>query len=233
MTRHWYLIDDDGCRRIDVSENRWDFWSDFRESGDQNDPWPAFTQLAVRADLDELAEALRVVAEEYGAEAVDLTSTPEHWHESICLARWEALSLATEPARELDDRFIGAEAAERLLAELGATGVYFGFDPSAGTLHVARYDEGTPDFTWADSLQPGPSYAITFHEDGTATQEDPRAYALRALDQPESSPFLDRYDFVEKVLASVGLSEVHPNFEELPIEAAFEMRVERGAGTAG
>ncbi len=231
MTRHWYLIDDDGCRRIDVSENRWDFWSDFRDSGDRSDPWPAFTQMAVRADLDELVGALRAVAEEYGAEAVDLTGTPEQWDRGICLARWEALSLATEPARDPDDRFIGAEAAERIIEHLEATGVYFGFDAGASTLHVARYEDGQPDFAWADSLEPGPSYAITFHDDGSATQEDPRAFALRALDQPESSPFLDRYDFVEHVLASVGLREVHPNFEELPIEAAIELRMTRDAGT--
>jgi hypothetical protein len=233
MTRHWYLIDDDGCRRIDVTEKRWDFWSDFRESGELDHPWPAFTQLAVRVDLEQLIDALQVVADEYGAEPIDLSSNPEQWDESVCLARWEALSLATEPARDLDERFIGAEVAERIAAELDATGVYFGFDPSAGTLHIARYENGEPDFSWADSLEPGPSYAITFNEDGSATQEDPRTFALRELDQPENSPFLDRYDFVEHVLASVGLREVHPNFEELPIEAAYDFRMTPEAGTGG
>lgn len=225
MTRHWYLIENDSRRRIDVSEDRWDFWSEFHRNGGHHAPWPGFSQIAVNATIDALSGALLRFARDIGARSVDLSEAPERWDQGICLARHDGLSLASEPGRSLDERLLGSSAAEQIFRILQTDGVYFGYKPPAGTLHLARYQRGELRFSWADSLEPGPSYALTLHPDGKATHEDPRTFALRALGQPDTSPFLDRYDFFESTLASAGLSAVHPDLEGLPIEAAIEVLI--------
>jgi hypothetical protein len=226
MTRHWYLIDDDGCRRIDVSEKSWDFWSDFRSSDAQGAAWPAFTQAVVCAEIDDVVAAIQALAGELEFDCRDVTDTPEQWDGGLCLASGDDLTLMTEPSVDFDERFLGPDAVEQILAELEVDGAFFGHDPTAGTLTLTVFSHGDPQFTWSDSLDPGPSHAVTFHEDGTATSEDPRKFALRRLGQPETSPFLDRYAFVEHELAKLGLGEVQPDLADRPIVAVLRVGVE-------
>lgn len=206
-----------------MSEKSWDFWSDFRSGGDANEAWPAFTQAAVCAELGKAVATIREISGELDYDYEDVTMTPEMWDGGLCLATDDELTLMTEPSVELDERFVNAESAEMLLERLEVDGAFFGYDPAAGTLMLSVFSNGTPDFLWADSLQPGPSHAITFHDDGTATQEDPRKFALRRLGQPETSPFLDRYAFVENELAKLGLQDVQPELERRPIVAVLNL----------
>ncbi len=229
MERTWFLIDDDGCRRIDVSEKKWDFWSEFR-AGDADDAWPAFTQAAVRTDLARAQQAIHQLAAEFGLSCRDVTHLPEQWDEALCLADGEALTLMAEPQVDFDDRFMAPDTAEQLLANLESDGAFFGYDPSAGTLMLTIFEGGRPRFSWCDSLEPGPSHAVTFHDDGTATEEDPRRFALRRMGQPETSPFLDRYAFVEHELARLGLVDVAPNLGDRPIVAALQLEAEPNVG---
>jgi hypothetical protein len=226
MTRQWYLIDDDGCRRIDVSEKSWDFWSNFRADDTPGVSWPAFTQAAVCAEIDTAVAALKRLAGEQNFDCRDVTDTPEIWDGGLCLAADNDLTVITEPSVDFDDRFLGPGAVEQLLEELEVDGAFFGHDPTAGTLTLTVFCDGAPTFTWSDSIEPGPSHAVTFHDDGTATSEDPRKFALRRLGQPETSPFLDRYAFIEHELAKLGLVDVQPDLADRPIVAVLHVGVE-------
>jgi hypothetical protein len=226
MTRHWYLIDNDGCRRIDVSEKSWDFWSDFRAGDAQGAAWPAFTQAAVCAELGKTVTSIERLAGEHELDCRDVTDAPELWDGGLCLASDDDLTLMTEPSVDFDERFLGPDAVEQILEHLAVDGAFFGHDPTTGTLTLTIFSNGTPDFTWSDSIEPGPSHAVTFHDDGTATSEDPRKFALRRLGQPESSPFLDRYAFIEHELAKLGLVDVQPDLANRPIVAVLHLGAE-------
>lgn len=206
-----------------MSEKSWDFWSDFRSGGDANEAWPAFTQAAVCTELGRAIATIQEISGELDFDFHDVTDAPELWDDNVCLATDNDLTLMAEPSVDLDERFVNAESAEMLLERLQVDGAFFGYDPAAGTLMLSVFSQGTPDFLWSDSLEPGPSYAITFHDDGTATQEDPRKFALRRLGQPETSPFLDRYAFVENELAKLGLNDVQPELERRPIVAVLNL----------
>ena len=209
-----------------MSNKSWDFWSDFRSGDGENEGWPAFTQAAVCAQLGKALSAAHEIAGEYDLDCTDVTESPEMWDGGVCFATADQLTLMTEPSVDLEERFVNAESAELLLERLEVSGAFFGYDPAAGTLMLSVFSNGNPVFLWSDSLQPGPSFAITFHDDGTATQEDPRKFALRRLGQPETSPFLDRYAFVEHELAKLGLSDVQPDLEQRPIIAVLQMERE-------
>lgn len=227
MRRHWYLIDDDGWHRINVSEDSWDFWSDFRSDDDDDVAWPAFTQAAVRAEIDEVRQALVQVAEEFDLDCADVTHLPAKWDGGLCLASLEELTLLSEPHVDLDERFVSPVTTERLVEVLETDGAFYGYDPAAGTLTLTTYSAGSPNFVWYDSLTPGPSQALTFHDDGTATDEDPRRFALHRLGQPATSPFLDRYAFVENELAKLGIAEVDPEMGDLAIKAVLRLAAEQ------
>jgi hypothetical protein len=115
------------------------------------------------------------------------------------------------------------ESANAIAGLLAEDGAFFGFDPAAGTIHVTRYETGVPTLEWFDSVEPGPSYARTFLTNGRATDEDPRTFALRFLDLPESSPLLDRLEFVEQVLADFELEVIDPELENLPVESVLRL----------
>ena len=224
MTRHWYLIDDDGCHRIDVSDDSWDFWSGFRSGAeDEDDQWPAFTQAAVRAQVGDIVEAVHRVAVEFDFECRDVTHLPEMWDGALCFATADGLTLFTEPTADFDERFVTPETAEQIVEELGADGAFFGHDPAAGTLTLTTFEAGAPTLAWSDSLSPGPSHAVTFDTEGKATEEDPRRFALRRLGQPETSPFLDRYAFIEHELAKLGINAVQPDLDDSPIVAVLRL----------
>lgn len=208
-----------------MSEKSWDFWSDFRSDDDQGDAWPAFTQAAVCSELDEAISAIHKLADTLELGCRDVTDTPEIWDGGLCLAAEENLTLMTEPTVDFDERFLGPDTTEDLLELLKVDGAFFGHDPAAGTLTLTVFSNGTPDFTWSDSIEPGPSHAVTFHDDGTATQEDPRKFALRRLGQPETSPFLDRYAFIEHELAKLGLVDVQPELANRPIVTVLRLEL--------
>jgi hypothetical protein len=223
MLRHWYLIDGDGRHRIDVSEDSWDFWSGFREGDEDDAPWPAFTQMIVCTELEPAVDALLEAAEHHDYHCRELTDHPEQWDESVCICADRDLTLMGEPSVDFADRLVTPEFAEHIIAHLEVDAAFFGYDPSAGTLTLTVFSQGEPGFSWSDSLEPGPSHAVTFHDDGTATDEDPRRFALERMDQPPTSPFLDRYAFVEHELRKLGIDEVDPDLSEHPIVAVFRL----------
>lgn len=227
MKREWYLIDDDGIHPLDIDDDQGGQGAP-EEAVDA--PWPPFNQLVVDAAVDRVVEALNRTAPQLGIELVEVTEQPERWERAVVVAQRNTGPVALgEPGVELNERVLALEWSDQLVADLECDGMFFGYDPAAGTLHLTRYEEGSPRFGWADSLVPGPSYAMRF-EDGKAVSEgDPRKFALRRMGLPETSPFLDRYRFVLAELRRLGLDEISPELDDLPVAAAMSVQVEQEA----
>lgn len=232
MARRWHIIDDDGSREVIVDHDRGRVYSGVKVKHDGKE-WPPFTQLAIAASIDELVDAIHNVAEEFDLPCRRLHSPPEPGVHAIQFARAGGLTLVGEPDVAFEDRFVTAASSEAIAEYLETHGVHFGHDPAAGSLHLTRYEEGVPDFTWCDSLRPGPSFALTFHSDGRCTEEDPRSFALRRmLDDPtrdvDSSVdvCLDRRAFVQTELSAIGLTRVDPEFAEFSTQPGFAIDTE-------
>jgi hypothetical protein len=247
MTRRWHIIDADGWRRIDVAEKgasegekRWNVRSGFRADSPQSAVWPAFAQIAARAPLDEVRRALRELADQLGCTCRDVTNAPETWDEALLISLVgerspgpnPALTLLAEPRAEFDERLLNPEIADSFFENLRADGAFYGYEPHAGTLMLSVYRAGAIQFSWSDSVEPGPSHALTFHADGRATAEDPRPFALGRLGHAPDAPMLDRHAFLEREVAALGLREISPRFDDLPIAAALriEARTSRHLG---
>ena len=224
MQREWYLIDDDGIHPLDVDDKPDDFWEQFDRTGDDA-PWPEFNQLVVDASPTRTVEALHRSAPQLGMGLDDVTEEPERWDQGLVITEaGDGLTAIGEPGVDLDERAMALPWTKQLVAELRCDGAFFGYDRSAGTLHLAMFSNGATDFAWCDSLVPGPSYAMEFDEQGRSTDEDPRKFALRKLGMPESSPLLDRYGFVIAHLEQLGLETISPELHDLPVAAVLLTR---------
>ncbi len=223
MIQSWYLIDNDGLHPINHSGPSVNAWTQTKPSPNP-EIWPAFTQLAVDASADDVQRALRELASENSLLLEDITQKPEQWNDAIYIVADRHQTLIGEPHTDLDDCILQAPVAETLMKRLNASGAFFGYDPATETLHLTVFREGIPVFAWADSTQPGPSYALTFHTDGTCTHEDPRHFALQKLGIPATSSLLDRYDFVESQLRALGLDPVCPDLQEKQIAAVLRIK---------
>ncbi len=232
MHRQWYLIDDDGVHPLSPGAEPVDFWARFERDGEEA-PWPAFTQLILRAGTAQVAKALARTGPRLGVGLTDVLEAPEEWVEAMIVAADGEVCVIGEPGVDLDEKVMAAEWAEALVEELGCDGAYFGHDPAASTLHLTRYESGAVSFEWCDSVLPGPSYAMVFDEEGACRSEDPRKFALRAMDLPETSPLLDRHRFVMMHLTEVGLQRVSPDLSELPVQAAFLVHLLPAEGIGG
>lgn len=226
MNREWYLIDDDGIHPLDTGREPEpdDYFEQFHHDSGQA-PWPPFSQLVVDASATKTVDALGRTAPELGVELQEVTEQPERWDDGLVVARAGELTALGEPDVDLDDRVMALPWTERLVEDLRCDGAFFGYDPAAATLYLTRFADGKIDFAWCDSLVPGPSYAMIFDDGGQATDEDPRTFALRRLDMPETSPLLDRYHFVTTELQRLGLEEVSPRLAELPVAAVMKARL--------
>lgn len=223
MTQNWFVIDSDGnAENIDRATS--DFWNKFDYKADDSN-WPDFTQLVVNATVENVVKALQTVAITDGLDCIDITDEPEKWETSLCVARnGKALCLA-EPRRDIDDRWLHAGVAEKLAGMLACQAAFFGHDSSVGLIHVGTFDLGAPQTLWCDSTLPGPSFARTYERNGTCTEEDPREYALSALDMPSTSPLLDRYAYVEHVLRPFEMTEgVRPELGGLEVIRVLRIR---------
>lgn len=222
MSHTWFVIDRDGRRA--VRGNPMDFWSKFNYSGDDSE-WPEFTQFVVSlkdVKLADIHQAIETVARTRGLECHDVSSAPEQWGEALVVAKnGEALCL-TEPRVDLEDRFLDDEVAEQLAGLLASDAVFFGHAPGRGTIHVTTFETGACSLAWYDSSLPGPSFARIFHRNGQCTDEDPRSYALRVMDMPETSPLLDRYAFVASRVEPFGVETISPELDDCEIERAYE-----------
>lgn len=120
-----------------------------------------------------------------------------------------------EPWQEDEQlRFLNVEVAKHLAHLLNVRGVYVHHEPDSGQLKLMYFERGEPTLVWCDSCTPGDSVALTFHEDGSCTQEDPRLYALRALNLPMDTATLDRYAFFEFLLHTHGVHISPPMLKE-------------------
>jgi hypothetical protein len=228
MRHNWYIIDRWGRRSINFRRDT--YWSRFDYGGIDID-WPAFSQFVTRASPEILERALSTFAEMLEVQLVDVTDDPAMWDGALLVARNGGATCVAEPGLDLDDRLLRPESANAVAGLLADDGAFFGFDPAAGTIHVTRYEMGAPSLEWFDSTEPGPSYARTFQTNGRATDEDPRAFALRYLDLPESSPLLDRIAFVEAVLDDLELERVAPELDELPVESVLRLAPANGSNS--
>ena len=228
MTREWYLIDDDGVHPVNAGGDPEDFWERFDRDGDQS-PWPPFNQLVVDVPAQRAIEHLIAAGAGLDVEFQEVTDRPERWEGAVVVADAGSLAVIGEPGVSLDDRVIALPCSKRLVGRLECDGAFFGYDPSADTLHLTRFSDGTVEFAWADSLVPGPSYAMVFDDNGEATDEDPRRFALRRLNIPETSPLLDRYRFITEELRRLGVEEIRPQMDQLPVAAVLAARVIQNA----
>lgn len=231
MTRSWYIIDQTGWRRIDVDahqkgEKRWDFWSGFRNRPGQSAPWPGFLQLAVGASSDRVRAAIVDFASSSKLSWSNVGEQPERWDEAVLVgedptALTPPITLISQPVDAPEMGLINAESVDDFFYQLGVDGAFYGHDADSGTLMISVYRSGQPEFSWQDSLEPGPSWALSFHADGRASVENPRPFALRRLGLPATSPFLDRYAFIEHELRALGVQQIAPLMANRPIVAAF------------
>jgi hypothetical protein len=160
-----------------------------------------------------------------GFDCIDITDEPQKWADALHVARnGEALCLS-EPGRDIEERWLHAEVAEKLAGMLACHAAFYGHDSSVGLIHVGMFDLGAPTTLWCDSTLPGPSFARTYHRNGTCTEEDPRDFALRVLDMPSTSPLLDRYAYVEHVLRPFELAHgVRPDLDGLEVIRVLQVR---------
>lgn len=223
MIQNWYLVDENGFHPIQHTGRSMDVWP--KANFPSNTAiWPAFTQLAVDASPTAVQNALLELAAENLLLLENITTQPDLWHEAIYIATDRNLTLISEPMTDLDDRILQAPVAEALMQRLAANGAFFGYDPAGETLHLTLYNAGSPAFSWSDSTQPGPSYALTFHTDKTCTHEDPRYFALQKLGIPHTSTLLDRYAFIESELRTLGLDSICPELQEKQISAVLQFK---------
>ena len=221
MRQHWFIIDRWGRRSANCRADN--YWSRF-DYGAIDIDWPEFNQLVTSAPAPNVVKALRTFATMLDVELVDVTAEPQRWDGAILIARNGDAVVIGEPGVDLDERLLRPESADAICGLLAYDGAFFGYDPAAGTVHVTTYDLGVVTLDWWDSVSPGPSYARTFEHNGRARDEDPRPYALRELGLPESSPLLDRYAFIEHVLAPYGMDELEPQFDTLQVVNALRLR---------
>ena len=220
MRHNWFVIDRWGRRSANCRLDT--YWSRF-DYGALSIDWPAFNQLVTRADGPSTVKALRAFAAMLDVELTDVTASPQRWHGAIVVVENGDTLCVGEPGVDLDERLLRPESADAIAGLLAQDGAFFGYDPATGTVHVTLYELGVPTLEWFDSTLPGPSYARTFGQNGRATDEDPRFFALRHLGMPESSPLLDRIAFVESVLGPLKLPRLAPELESLPVISALRV----------
>ena len=223
MQRQWYLIDDEGIHPLRPDGDDSDFWHHFNR-GDDDAPWPPFNQVVVDASPTRTVEALLGTGPGLGLELEDVTDDPSRWHDSLVVAAADGLTVLGEPGIDIDEAVMAMAWAEELFGDLRCDGAFFGYDDTAKTLHLTRFKAGCYDFSWSDSLLPGPSYAMVFDDEGRCVEGDPRRFALKMLDMPETSPLLDRYQFVSHILAELGLETIRPELLDLPVTAVIATR---------
>ena len=216
----WQLIDEKGRRDFLVNRRTGAVTSE-QDIPQDHSNWPPFTQLALRADIDAVSRGIDPVAEEFNRDCRALQAPGREQAHTLQLARSDGLTLLAEPSIDFQERFVTAASSEALVEQLQADGLHFGFDPSSDTLHLTRFIGGYPDFTWCDSLRPGPSFALVFHEDGRCTEEDPRRFARRHLGLEGDTDTLDRRAFLLSILHEFGLEAVDPDFADTVADRQF------------
>jgi hypothetical protein len=141
--------------------------------------WPRFARLTTLAAPDALAREL-------GAARL---ATLDHRESSLY-----------EPLTTLEPRVLSAARVARALRSLRADAALLIHDHEQ-TLELTLYTAGHPTLLWRDPLRSPDGDAICYLSDGTMTQEDPRHFALRTLGLRDETSVLDRYAFVEWLIA--------------------------------
>jgi hypothetical protein len=186
----------------------------------------------MQADPETVRRALEEVARTLSSRLV-LCPREETQDGALVVVRIEGMTYVGEPEVDPSDRFLTPDTVEAIFGLLACDGVFYGYEPSGGTLHVATFDRGLLALSWCDSLEPGPSFARQFFRDGRCRQEDPRLFALAELGLPEDSPTLDRFAFVESVLAEHGVSVFRTDLGVAQPFYAFEVVVEASRYSTG
>ena len=220
MRQHWFVIDRWGRRS-----------ANFRAVNHRRSPslraiaidWPEFNQLVTRAAPHDVIKALRTFASMLDVTLAD-TDDRDHSPGLLAVTRCGQTCVVSEIGVDLEDRLLRPESADAIFGLLADDGVFLGFDPSASTVHLTRYALGAPVLDWWDSALPGPSYARTFLNNGRATDEDPRMFALAALELPGTTPLLDREAFLCHHLEEFDLASVEPNLVGYEVVATLRMR---------
>lgn len=220
MHQNWFIIDRWGRRSANCRADS--YWNRL-SSGALDIHWSAFNQLVTRARPDEVVQALRSVAAMFEIDLVDVTAQPDRWDGAILVQQNGACLSVSEPGVDLDERLLRPESADAVSGLLAADGAFYGYDPATSTVQLTVYEQGAPSLEWVDSDLPGPSFARTFHRNGRATDEDPRAYALRAMQLPAASSLLDRVHFVEMSLERFGLEIVAASLPDAATRVALRI----------
>jgi len=174
--------------------------------------WGGFTQMAIRASASMAIAVVRASIEDWLA-----TEGGPGTH-GLCFCEHGEWTLIGEPHVDMDARVIHAPSAEMIAQYSMHDAVFLGHDELTGTIQLSIFEGGEPTLSWQDSLEPfAENVALTFHDDGRCTQEDARRYALRALDLPAETSWLDRIAFVEFTLHAQGIHVIDPELDEQPL----------------
>jgi hypothetical protein len=226
MAKRWQLIDDDGSRDVLVDHQTGRVVSGFKVAHEHCE-WPPFTQTAIAAPLQDVTTALEEVAREFDLPCHPIQRAAPGNDHTVSFAQADELTLIGEPGIEFDARFVSAASTEALVEHLETRALHVGHDPSTGSLHLTKFLDGSPVFSWCDSLEPGPSFALEFHDDGRCTEQDPREFAIERMDLEYSSEdYLNRRAFMARELKDFGLESIDPDFQETDATAAFAVDIE-------
>lgn len=211
----WTLIDQRGvARSVSPAYTR-----TRRALSARQTAWPAFSQLIVAAPADQISAALDTSLRELEHSA----DAAEQGAPALRYASCGALTLIAEPGEDMGLRSVCPALADALMEALGADGALVSQDEE-GTLYLAMYSAGELELCWLDPLIQGQGSACTYHPDGRCTEEDPRHFALRALQLDEDTAELDRYAFIELMLQRIGLPRVYPDLVGLDSAALLLQR---------
>ena len=211
----WFIIDNQGQRPICE-----EWMQQKRHLAHQSlvwGVWHSFAQIAVQASDEQLLTYLQRLANQHGVQCRPCTTE----RANAKITTQDQWSIWSEPTTDPDLCFINADTVDALFEEMD--GMYYGYDEEEGTVHFARFEQGQMAFLWYDALRPGPSFALTFHEDGTCTEEDARLYALKHLNLPESTTQLDRFAFLAHLLHSHGLEHFDPHLNRATAKHTVEI----------
>jgi hypothetical protein len=173
----------------------------------------------VAAPADQISAALDTSLRELEHSA----DAAEQGAPALRYASCGALTLIAEPGEDMGLRSVCPALADALMEALGADGALVSQDEE-GTLYLAMYSAGELELCWLDPLIQGQGSACTYHPDGRCTEEDPRHFALRALQLDEDTAELDRYAFIELMLQRIGLPRVYPDLVGLDSAALLLQR---------
>ena len=214
---NWFIIDEHGTRPIPEQ------WMTHQRQQHAHElawgVWRSFSHVAVRSEPEGLMEALqRLVAKEgmcfevlhkQGAGASMVIATQKDW------------SVVHEPQPQTC--VLHSDSVDDFFEELDCEGLFYGYEEEGSVVHFAHFEQGRMTFLWVDAQEPGPSFALTFHEDGQCTEQDARWFAHEHMGLSEDVTQIDRFAFLARLIRERGLNWMDPHLGDATITHALSL----------